>query len=266
MSAMLVQTILLGLLGLFSNAEWFLGTCYIQRPLILGPLTGLIMGDLQAGIVMGATMELAFAGASSIGGYDPPDMISGTILGVAFAIHSGAGPEMALTLGIPIATIMLLISNSIGYPILQIFAHMMDRNIANGNDRAFERNFILSGFVAWGVTTPLLPMAYYFGSGKVTALVGNMPEFISTGMDIAGGLLPAMGFAMLARMIMKKNVAPFFFIGYFIVAYSGISTTGVALFAILILAVLFTLNGGKDTVGAGKAAVSAEEGGAFDEF
>lgn len=69
---------------------------------------------------MGATMELAFAGASSIGGYDPPDMISGTILGVAFAIHSGAGPEMALTLGIPIATIMLLISNSVGYPILQI--------------------------------------------------------------------------------------------------------------------------------------------------
>ena len=65
MSTTIIQTILLGLLGLFSNAEWFLGTCYIQRPLILGPLTGLIMGDLQAGIIMGATMELAFAG-----GYD----------------------------------------------------------------------------------------------------------------------------------------------------------------------------------------------------
>ena len=48
LSTTIIQTILLGLLGLFSNAEWFLGTCYIQRPLILGPLTGLIMGDLQA--------------------------------------------------------------------------------------------------------------------------------------------------------------------------------------------------------------------------
>ena len=38
MSTTIIQTILLGLLGLFSNAEWFLGTCYIQRPLILGPL------------------------------------------------------------------------------------------------------------------------------------------------------------------------------------------------------------------------------------
>ena len=48
LSTTIIQTILLGLLGLFSNAERFLGTCYIQRPLILGPLTGLIMGDLQA--------------------------------------------------------------------------------------------------------------------------------------------------------------------------------------------------------------------------
>lgn len=172
---------------------------------------------------------------------------------------------MALPLGIPIATIMLLISNSVGYPILQIFAHMMDRNIANGNDKAFQRNFILSGFVAWGVTSPLLPLAYYFGSDKVTALVGNMPEFISTGMDIAGGLLPAMGFAMLARMIMKKDVAPFFFIGYFVVAYSGMTTTGVALFAILILAVMFTMK--KGVFGAGKATVvTGEKGGDFDEF
>lgn len=260
MSTILVQTIMLGLLGLFSNAEWFLGTCYIQRPLILGPLTGLIMGDLQAGIIMGATMELAFAGASSIGGYDPPDMISGTILGVAFAIHSGAGPEMALTLGIPIATVMLLISNSVGYPILQIFAHMMDRDIEKGDDKAFQRDFILSGFVAWGITAPLLPLAYYFGSDKVAAVVGKMPEFISTGMDIAGGLLPAMGFAMLARMIMKKDVAPFFLIGYFVVAYSGLSTTGVALFAILILAVMFMMN--KET----KVVQIEEKGGDFDEF
>lgn len=94
----------------------------------------------------------------------------------------------------------------------------------------------------------------------MAAVVGKMPEFISTGMDIAGGLLPAMGFAMLARMIMKKDVAPFFFIGYFVVAYSGLSTTGVALFAILILAVMFMMN--KET----KVVQIEEKGGDFDEF
>ena len=47
-----VQAVLLGIVGFLSNAEWFLGTCFIQHPIILGPLTGLIVGDLQAGIIM----------------------------------------------------------------------------------------------------------------------------------------------------------------------------------------------------------------------
>lgn len=113
-----VQAVLLGILGFCTNFEWFLGTCMIQRPIVIGPFVGLIMGDFQAGIIMGATMELAFAGAASIGAYDPPDMVSGTILGVALAIKAGAGPEMALTLGLPVASIVLAISNVTGYPIL----------------------------------------------------------------------------------------------------------------------------------------------------
>ena len=181
-----VQAVLLGILGFCTNFEWFLGTCMIQRPIVIGPFVGLIMGDFQAGIIMGATMELAFAGAASIGAYDPPDMVSGTILGVALAIKAGAGPEMALTLGLPVASIVLAISNVTGYPILNFFAHLMDKNIADGNDRAFQRNFILSGFVAWGVTTPIVPIAFYLGSDKISALMKLIPEFVQTGMEIAG--------------------------------------------------------------------------------
>ena len=220
-----VQAVLLGIVGFLSNAEWFLGTCFIQHPIILGPLTGLIVGDLQAGIIMGGTLELAWAGFASIGAYDPPDPVAGTILGVAFAIKSGAGPEAALSLGVPIAVITLAIGNALGYPVLQIFAHICDKNAAEGNDRALTRNCIISGFLAWGISSPIVPLAYYFGSDKVVEIMGGIPEFISEGMDIAGGLLPALGFALLARMIMKRELAPFFFVGYFIVAYSGISTT-----------------------------------------
>ena len=263
----LVQALLLGVLAIFANFEWFLGTCLIQRPIILGTLTGLIMGDLQSGIIMGSTMELAFAGAASIGAYDPPDMISGTILGVAFAINSGGGPELALTLGIPIASVMLILSNSVGYPILQIFAHLCDRDIAKGDDKAFQRHYIMSGFCAWEIMVWIIPLAYYFGSDKIASLVDVLPEFVSTGMDIAGGLLPAMGFAMLAQMIMKRDVAPFFFVGYFVVAYSGITTTGVALLAILILAAMLMMNNNKPTeqTSGGNVAEQAS-GGDFDEF
>lgn len=262
-----IQAVFLGILGFLANFEWFLGTCMIQRPIVLGPLTGLIMGDVVTGTIMGATMELAFAGAASIGAYDPPDMVSGTILGVALAMKAGAGPEMALTIGLPVASVVLAISNVTGYPILQLFAHLMDRDVAQGKDKAFQFHFIISGFIAWGVTTPIIPIAYYLGADKVTGIVNLVPEFVQTGMEIAGGLLPAMGFAMLAQTIMKKKLAPFFFIGYFIVAYSGVSTTGVSLFAILILMAIFGLTSDKGLFASSQQAVTEElEGGDFDEF
>ena len=32
-----VQAVLLGILGFCTNFEWFLGTCMIQRPIVIGP-------------------------------------------------------------------------------------------------------------------------------------------------------------------------------------------------------------------------------------
>lgn len=93
---MILKTILIFLVTVLGYSEWALGTSYFQRPIVLGPLVGLIMGDLQAGIVMGATLELAMIGAVSIGAYNPPDLIAGTILGVSLAIQSGANASAHL--------------------------------------------------------------------------------------------------------------------------------------------------------------------------
>ena len=84
---MLVKALLLYLVSIMGNSVWLLGDSLLNQPIVMGTLTGLVMGDLKAGIIMGATMELAFIGAVSIGAYDPPDMVVGTILGVAFAIQ-----------------------------------------------------------------------------------------------------------------------------------------------------------------------------------
>lgn len=103
---MVIKTILIFLIALLGYSEWLTGTSYLQRPIVLGPLVGLVMGDMVTGTIMGATMELAMVGAISVGAYNPPDTISGTILGVSLAMQAGADASAALTLGIPIATIV----------------------------------------------------------------------------------------------------------------------------------------------------------------
>lgn len=43
---MIVQAILLGLVAMLGNAEYLLGTSCLSRPLVMGALTGIIMGDI----------------------------------------------------------------------------------------------------------------------------------------------------------------------------------------------------------------------------
>lgn len=202
---MILKTILIFLVTVLGYSEWALGTSYFQRPIVLGPLVGLIMGDMQSGIIMGATLELAMIGAVSVGAYNPPDLIAGTILGVSLAIQSGAGASAALTLGIPIATLLLAANTAIGEPLRLIFIHRCDKNAEDGNYKAFARNMWISGYVASIFGIIFVPLAFYFGSDAVTKILEVVPEFVQTGMDIAAGLLPALGFAMLAQMMMNKK-------------------------------------------------------------
>lgn len=267
---MLLKTFFIFLITMLGYSEWLLGTSYLQRPIILGPLVGLVLGNLTEGIIMGATLELAMVGAVSVGAYNPPDLISGTVLGVSLAIQSHATAAAALTLGIPVATIMLAMNTAFGQPLMLILIHRMDKNAADANTRAFTRNMLIAGYIQNWCGIVFIPLAFYFGSSWVTHLLGNIPDFIQTGMNIAAGLLPALGFAMLAQMIMNKKVAAFFFLGFFIVAYGGISTTGVAIFATIlaiIMYVFFDKNSDDNTpsVTSGNNNTN-KEGDGFDEF
>lgn len=260
---MIIKTLLIFLIALLGYSEWLLGTSYVQRPIVLGPLVGLVMGDMATGIIMGATMELAMVGAISVGAYNPPDTISGTILGVSLAMQAGATPAAALTLGIPIATIVLALDTALGQPVMLFLIHRIDKNVEDGDVRAITRNMLFAGYAQSWCGLLIVPLAFYFGSDAVGSLLSIIPDFVTTGMDIAAGILPTLGFAMLAQMIMNKTVLPFFFAGFFLVAYFGIGTTGVAIFAAIIVVALTVLG---DFGKKNQAPAAAEIGDGFDEF
>ena len=53
---MLLQAILLGLVAMLGNAEYLFGTSLLSRPLVMGTLTGIVLGDVQTGVTLGATL------------------------------------------------------------------------------------------------------------------------------------------------------------------------------------------------------------------
>ncbi len=239
---MLLQAILLGLVAMLGNAEYLFGTSLLSRPLVMGTLTGIVLGDIQTGVTLGATLELAFMGAFSIGASIPPEMISGTVLGTAFTITTGAGPETALTVGLPVASLVLIAKNVGMVFILPPFVHKADKYAAEGNMAGVARMHLLGGFFGVNlIIGVIVACGYYAGGPAVQALLNVIPTWISNGLQITMGLLPAIGFGLLLMMIMEKDVACFFFLGFALSVYLKIPVTAIAIFGVIISIVLTQL-------------------------
>ena len=141
----MLQAFLLGMIAFIAQSEFALGTSLISRPIVTGLFTGIVMGDIKAGVIMGATLELAFIGSFSVGGAIPPDVVTGGILGVAFAIASKSGVETVLLLALPIATFTLILKNVYLGIIIPMLAHKADAYAEEGNDAVVQVFFVRNG-------------------------------------------------------------------------------------------------------------------------
>lgn len=234
-----VQVIFIGLIAALGYCEWFLGTSMIQRPIVLGPLVGLALGDFQQGIIIGASLELVWMGMMTIGAALPPEIVSGGVLGTAFAITSGKGASVALALALPIATLILLIKNAIYILVRPILSHRADRYAEEGDIAGVERMHIFSWLALAVPMSILIAAAFQLGSPVIEAVLKSIPDVIMKGLGTATGLLPALGFALLIQMIISKKVAPFFILGFALAAYLKVPVLGIAIFgAVIVLVIL----------------------------
>lgn len=247
---MVLQAILIGLIGMFVTFEWALGTNLGSRPIVTGVLVGLAMGDLKTGIIMGATLEMIFIGSVTLGAAVPPDVITGGILGTAFAIATGRGADVALTLAFPIATLYLVIDNVLTLVVLPFFVHKADDFVEKGNFKGMEMMHLLGGFVVKSLPRGIVcGIAFYLGSPLMSKVLEAIPQFVQNGLVAAAGFIPALGIALLAGMIMTKKTIIFFILGFAISAYLKIPMLGVAIFASILAIILVQLQSNNISTG-----------------
>lgn len=259
---MVLHAILLGVVAFIAQLDYATGDSMISRPLVTGVAVGLVLGDLKSGIIMGATLELAFIGMFSVGASIPPEVITGGILGVAFAITAHAGASEALVLALPIATLALIIKNlylGIGIP---YFSNRADKYADDGNANGVERMSVFAGIGLALILGLVVMFSFMVGSGTVKTLLNAIPQFVQHGLSVATGIIPALGFAMLAKVIMSKSVAVYFFLGFAIMAYLKIPLTGIAIFG-AILAVIMV--GIQAKIEDNKVAATADNGNGDDD-
>lgn len=234
----MIQALLVGLIVFIGKADYFVGTANLGRPLVLGALVGIALGDVKTGVMLGFELELVFMGMQAIGASIPPDMTVGSVLGTAFAISTGSGVETAITIAMPAAMLSAVVVNLFYGVITPLMAKMADRYAEEDNDKGIELVFLSNGFLFDLSFAIIAFVCFLFGGDAVTALLNAIPSWLTSGIGIAAGILPAVGFAQLISMISNKQIAVFFFFGFLLSAYLGIPVLGIVCFSIVLVGIL----------------------------
>ena len=207
----------------------------------IGFVLGLYMGDVTQGLLIGGSIQLVYLGIVMTGGNVPADEALAAVIAIPIAIKSGLDAQAAVALAVPFGVLGSLL-DQVRRITNSVFVRMGDKCAAEGDDRGLARvgylypllrDFVLRFFPVF--------ILILLGTDAVAGSMALLPAWVLTGFKVAGGILPAMGFAIIILTIGKPAMLPWFFIGFFAVQYLGINTMAAAVFGACI-AVLITLN------------------------
>ncbi|WP_342508611.1 PTS sugar transporter subunit IIC [Sporosarcina sp. FSL K6-2383] len=238
------------ILGILWFIEKMLGTPMVIRPIVVSTIIGLALGDVQTGLLVGATLELVFMGFIQVGGAVPPDVLVGAGLGTSFAILSGSGAEVALALALPIA----ILAQSLKVVVFIVRSYFMKyaMSLAKAANIRGLITLNMAGLVLQCLMYFVVGfVAILFGSTAVEAFVNNIPGVIMNGLQVAGGLLPAVGFGLLLLPMMSKFNVLYFIFGFALFAYVNLPILGITLFGVVLAFILVYEMPGKNVAVAG---------------
>lgn len=202
-------------------------------PVFAGLISGLIMGDMKTGLIIGGGLQLVVLGVGTFGGASRIDATSGAVLATAFSVAQGIDPEIAIsTIAVPVAA-LLVYTDILGRFSTTFFAHRIDAAVERFDYKGIERNYLL-GAVPWALSRALpVFLALTFGSGLVETLVNfvNDVKWLADGLTLAARMLPGLGFAILLHYLPIKRNLHYLALGFGLTAmltviFSNIQTLG----------------------------------------
>ncbi|HAA3395406.1 TPA_asm: PTS mannose/fructose/sorbose transporter subunit IIC [Listeria monocytogenes] len=251
-----ISIILVVLIAFLAGIEGILDEFQFHQPLIACTLIGLVTGNLTACIILGGTLQMIALGWANIGAAVAPDAALASVASAIILVLGGqgvAGIQSAIAIAIPLAVaglFLTMIVRTLAVPIV----HLMDRAAEKGNIRSVEWLHI-SAICMQGIRIAIPAAALLFiPADSVQSFLEAMPAWLTDGMAIGGGMVVAVGYALVINMMATKEVWPFFVIGFVVAAISqltliAIGALGVAL--ALIYLNLSKMGGGNSNGGGG---------------
>lgn len=220
--------------------NWYVGQCMSERPIVAGLIAGIIFGDIPTGVMIGCALEAIFMGAVNVGGAVSAEPVTATVVTVAFVATTGMNQGVAITaVGTPLGLVAGIIYLMLFNVFMSLFAPAVDWAARTGNGS--EKRLLMVRWVGWFVKYFLLAvpsfLAVYIGAEPVAALASQIPENVIAGFTTCGNLLPAVGMALLLKMLWDKKLAVYYLLGFVLVIYLNLPMVAVAAFGAVIVVV-----------------------------
>ena len=249
-----IQAAMLGLFACLSSMPGLGGTSFgnytLGRPLIGGLVSGIILGDIQTGILVGAAMQIVYIALVTPGGTVSADVRAVSYIGIPLAMValksyglaalSVEGAALATSFGTMVGTLGTVLFYGTATANLA-WQHIGWKAVEKGE---FRKLYAVNMGLPW--------ISHFFFSFIPTLIMcklgADVVELIKEILPMdglamktlftVGSLLPCVGIAILLKQIVTKAVdfIPFFF-GFTLAASLGINlvsaTVVAAMFALI---------------------------------
>ena len=240
MVSMILVVVIAFIAGLGSVSDQF----QFHQPLVACTLVGLVTGNLEAGIILGGTLQMIALGWANIGAAIAPDAALASVASAMILALGGQGVKgvsTAIAVAIPLAVAGLFLTMFVR-TVSVVCVHRMDAAADRADFHAIERwQFIALMFQGLRVAIPAAALLV-IPAETVQGVLESMPAWLTDGMTIGGGMVVAVGYAMVINMMATREVWPFFAIGFCVAAISDLTLIAIGAIALAMALIYLKLS------------------------
>ena len=265
-----MSIILVLIIAFLAGVDSVLDIFQFYQPIVVCTLIGLVCGQLTAGLVLGGTLQMIVLGWANVGAAMAPDT---SLAGVASAIilmlgNKGvSGVNTAVAMAIPLAVAGLMLTMLVR-TLSVSFVHFMDAAAKKANFRQVEMWHYIA-MICQGLRVAIpAGLLLFIPAHDVQALLNAIPAWLNDGMTIGGGLVVAVGYAMVINMMATKETWPFFIVGFVIAALTKLTLLAIGALAVAITLMYLNLDkkGGNGGNGGGNSNTGDPLGDILDDY
>ena len=204
--------------------------------------------------MLGGALQMIALGWANIGAAVAPDIALAATAASVIMIKGGdftkTGVGVAQAVAIPLAVAGLALT-MIVRTISVAIVHGADSAAKNGNIRAVETAHF-TALILQGLRI-MLPIALLLAlpTETVQAMLNAIPAWLKDGMTIGGGMVVAVGYAMVINMMATRETWPFFALGFVFAAVGDFTLIALGTIGVAIALIYLNLSekGGSGTGG-----------------